>query len=71
MAGRIGRPPLPEGKKRDALFCVRVTPSERALIEQAASLDGKRFNVSDWGRNVLIEMVKVVIEEKTNQPSKE
>jgi uncharacterized protein (DUF1778 family) len=70
MSGRVGRPPLPEGQKRDALFCVRVTPVERALIERAATLDGKQFNVSEWGRHVLIEMAKVVIEEK-NEPPKE
>ncbi len=63
---RRGRPPLPYGERREALFAVRMRPADVALIQHAARLDGK-YNVSDWARDVLVDMAKVVIDEKTTE----
>jgi len=51
-APRIGRPPLPEGKARGAVFTLRLSDDERATIEAAALRNGKP--VTQWARDALL-----------------
>lgn len=49
----MGRPELPEDRKRTIAVVVRMNVSEKLAIDNAAGLDGK--NVSSWMREVLVE----------------
>ena len=47
-----GRPPMPEGKARAAMFAVRLSAVERAEIEAAAARAEKP--VTQWAREALL-----------------
>jgi hypothetical protein len=49
---RIGRPPLAEGKARDIVFTVRVSPEERQAFVAAAERSGQP--VTQWARDALV-----------------
>lgn len=49
---RIGRPPLPEGEAKARMFCLRLSPDERAAIDVAAGTAGE--SASEWARRVLL-----------------
>lgn len=48
-----GRPPLPEGTRKAAIFSIRLSPDERVLVDVAAAAFG--LKASDWARKVLMD----------------
>jgi predicted HicB family RNase H-like nuclease len=48
----MGRPPLGDGKARDVVFTLRVSPEERAALVAAAEREGKP--VTQWARDALL-----------------
>jgi hypothetical protein len=48
----MGRPPLPKGKVKAAMFCIRLSPDEREAIERAAQKADER--ASEWARRILL-----------------
>ena len=53
---RRGRPILPKGQARRAVLSVRLTASERALLEKRAGAEGA--TASDWAREVLVQAIE-------------
>lgn len=51
--GRVGRPPLAEGKAKAIVFTLRITEAERAEFDAAAARAGKP--VTQWARDRLLE----------------
>ena len=52
-----GRPPFPGGTAKTRMFAIRMTSSEHAAIEAAASRVGKP--VTQWARERLLAAVEV------------
>jgi hypothetical protein len=55
-AAKRGRPPLAVGAAKDVMFCVRLTPDERAALVAAAALAS--LPVSEWARRALLGQAK-------------
>lgn len=55
---KAGRPPKPKGEAKALVFCVRLSPDERALIDAAAERDG--WPSSAWAREVLLAYARHV-----------
>jgi hypothetical protein len=51
-----GRPVLPKGQVKGAMFCIRLTSAERHEVEQAATRAGQK--ASEWARGLLIRASK-------------
>lgn len=48
----VGRPKLPKGQERSDVLTLRLTPAERARIEQEAKRAGR--GLSEWARDRLL-----------------
>lgn len=48
----VGRPPKPPNERRDKPLRIRLSPGERALLDQAAAQAGQ--GTSAWAREVLL-----------------
>ncbi len=48
----MGRPSLPEGETKDAIFSVRLSAEERTAVEAAAERAGEK--ASAWARRLLL-----------------
>ena len=53
---RMGRPPFAEGVAKAVLFSMRLAPSEREAIEEAA--ERAEMSASEWAREALIAASK-------------
>jgi predicted HicB family RNase H-like nuclease len=52
VKARMGRPPLAEGKAREIVFTLRLSPEERDAIVAAAARMGNP--VTQWARGALL-----------------
>jgi uncharacterized protein (DUF1778 family) len=58
VKAKMGRPKLADGKAREVVFTLRLSPEERAAIEVAAKIAGKP--VTQWARSALLASVTTV-----------
>lgn len=52
MKARMGRPPLADGKAKQIVFTLRLSPEERDALTAAAARAGKP--VTQWARAALL-----------------
>jgi hypothetical protein len=62
-----GRPPKPDGKRRESELRIRLTAAERSLLDDAA---GKAAGTSTWAREVLLAAAGSSIRAQRSKPKK-
>jgi len=60
-----GRPKKPEGEVKDNVLRIRLTPDERARLDDAAQLHGEE--TSTWARQMLLTLAPALQRSKRRQ----
>jgi len=58
----MGRPKKPEGEVRENILRIRLNESERALLDEAASVRSEE--VSTWARERLLALARQLLRRK-------
>lgn len=64
----MGRPPMPAGKAKSAVFLMRLSPTERSIIDKAAHAKG--VDASTWARKVVLQAARraITVKRKSEAP---
>lgn len=62
MKNKVGRPIKPKTEQRDNVLRIRLTASEREILENAAQL--KHLDTSSWVRSIILTQAEKDIDTK-------